>query len=243
MRKSRESLRYVLLYSYNTTRPVTRRLPRRSCVLDGFYVSRVANISTPSTPANDSALTQTRGRLQTSHKEGTPAKRPCKTTQQTASSVLGNRPDESTYAPLGTVVFALNQPNFDAIADRWIYSFFFCVNAGLGVGNVPLKPTKWYTKLIASAFCFCGHTMVIGGAAVYFAVQSDTVMKKVALGPVREEQVRRQRLLYHGAIFLAFVMLGVLIAFTTAQLSGWMMAFEFSVTMLTSAGLVEGHLA
>ena len=95
------------------------------------------------------------------------------------------------WLTVGTVVFALNQPNFDAIADRWIYSFFFCVNAGLGVGNVPLEPTRWYTKLIASAFCFVGHTMVIGGAAVYFAVQSDTVMKKVALSPVREEQVRR----------------------------------------------------
>ena len=144
------------------------------------------------------------------------------------------------WLTVGTVVFALNQPNFDAIADRWIYSFFFCVNAGLGVGNVPLEPTRWYTKLIASAFCFVGHTMVIGGAAVYFAVQSDTVMKKVALSPVREEQVRRQRLLYHFSVFLFFVLVGVAIAFTTAQLSGWMMAFEFSVTMLTSAGLVEG---
>ena len=68
-------------------------------------------------------------------------------------------------------------------------------------------------------------------------LQSDTVMKKVALSPVEKNRSDGN---------------GYCITFRVSLrargrrsprppiVSGWMMAFEFSVTMLTSAGLVEG---
>ena len=116
------------------------------------------------------------------------------------------------WLSVGTLFFYGFQPDFDDIRNPFVYSFYFCVNAGLGVGNVPVKPTRWFTRIFAAGHCLVGNALIVGGICVYYSVHSDLVVKRMALTPDGEEKIRRRNMLWHLFGFLGLVAAGATIA-------------------------------
>lgn len=121
------------------------------------------------------------------------------------------------------------------------YTIYFCTNIGLGVGSAPMKPSIWYERLFACAFCLCGNCLIVGGVGVYYGIQSQQVLKRLAYGDnLEEEHIRRVQLFVRGCGFVGVLLVGMVIGHWTAKYDKFIDLLTFSTTNLTTSGLLVG---
>ena len=151
-----------------------------------------------------------------------------------------------TWLFCGVVFFYVSEKNVDHKFDDMtgnviFYTIYFCVNVGLGVGSAPMKPSSWFERIGCALFCFAGNCLIVGGVGVYYGASSQRVLKRLAMGDEGEEEhIRRLQLVVRGGGFCGLVLLGMFIAWWTADYDGFADMLTFSVTNLTTSGLLVG---
>ena len=146
-----------------------------------------------------------------------------------------------TWVCTGTAVFHFAEQKSLRSEFTGAYSFYYAMDIGLGVGNVPYQPTLGWVEVFECFYCCCGNCLVVGGLGVYFRILHERSEQHLVFGAGPSERPWLTKKFIFGFAYAVVVTYGCLVAYYAAGYTSAADLMLWSVTYLQTSGLLLGH--